>query len=83
MGVSSKGFCWPRSLHFVWPNSGRVFPVIPAQATVSQLAKRQLLLICHSGLDPESISVSGGYVCGCRSKIPCLAGIKSGMTGFE
>jgi ketopantoate hydroxymethyltransferase len=42
---------------------------------MSQLAKRQLLLICHSGLDPESSSVSGGYVSGCR--------VKSGMTGFE
>jgi hypothetical protein len=46
--------------------------VIPAQQTVSQLAKWQLLLFCHSGLDPESSSVSGAYVSGCR--------IKSGMT---
>jgi hypothetical protein len=37
------------------------------------LAKWQLLLFCHSGLDPESSSVSGAYVSGCR--------IKSGMTG--
>jgi ketopantoate hydroxymethyltransferase len=45
---------------------------IPACQTVSQLSKRQMLLFCHSGLDPESSSVSGAYVSGCR--------IKSGMT---
>jgi ketopantoate hydroxymethyltransferase len=45
---------------------------IPALQTVAQLAKRQMLLFCHSGLDPESSSVSGAYVSGCR--------IKSGMT---
>jgi hypothetical protein len=48
----------------------------------------------HSGLDPwfdrlttlskvegESSSFSKSYVNGCRSKIPSLAGIESGMTG--
>jgi len=33
---------------------------IPACQTVSQLTKRQFLLICHSGLDPESIVIAGG-----------------------
>jgi len=59
---------------------------IPAFQTVSQLAKWQLLLFCHFGLDPwfdrlttlskvegESSAVSCAYVSGCR--------IKSGMTG--
>ena len=32
---------------------------ILAYQTVSQLAKRRMLLFCHSGLDPESIAVSG------------------------
>jgi hypothetical protein len=44
----------------------------PAQQTVSQLANLHLALFCHSGLDPESISVSATYASGCR--------IKSGMT---
>ena len=33
-------------------------PVIPTKQTVSQLAKLQLLLYRHSGLDPESSAVS-------------------------
>jgi hypothetical protein len=53
------------------PRSIRFLP--PPLQTVSQLAERQMLLFCHSGLDPESISVSGAYVSGCR--------IRSGMTG--
>jgi hypothetical protein len=47
--------------------------VTPVFETVSELAKSQMLLFCHSWLDPESISVSGAYVSGCR--------IKSSMTG--
>jgi hypothetical protein len=45
---------------------------IPAYETVSQLAKRQMLLFCHSGLDPESSVFLTSQVAGCR--------IKSGMT---
>ena len=60
--------------------------VTPSQQTVSQVANLQMLLICHSGLDPwldrlttlskvegESSLVSGSCVSGCQSK--------SGMTG--
>jgi hypothetical protein len=39
---------------------------------VSQFVKLHRLLFCHSGLDPESSSVSRHSVSGCR--------IKSGMT---
>ena len=45
---------------------------IPACETVSPLRQLQILLFCHSGLDPESSAVSNAYVSGCR--------IKSGMT---
>jgi hypothetical protein len=45
---------------------------IPAFQTVSQLAKKQMWFFCHSGLDPESIAISGAYFSGCR--------IRSGMT---
>jgi hypothetical protein len=51
------------------------------------------MLFCHSGLDPwfdrlttlskvegESSGFLAPYIPGCRSKIPSLAGIKSGMT---
>ena len=55
------------------PNSKPDVTVIPANQTVSQLAKLYLLLYRHSGLDPESSAVSRPYVSGCR--------IKSGMTG--
>jgi len=44
----------------------------PAFEAVSQLKNMHMLLICHSGLDPESSSVSATYASGCR--------IKSGMT---
>ena len=53
---------------------------IPAFQGGSQLAILHLLLFRHSGLDPESSVVSRRSVSGCRSKIPFLAGIKSGMT---
>jgi hypothetical protein len=66
---------------------------IPAFQAASQLSERQIFLSCHSGLDPrfdrltalskvegESSSFSAPYNPGCRSKIPFLAGIKSGMT---
>jgi hypothetical protein len=33
--------------------------VTPAQAAVTQLTKLQMLLFCHSGLDPESSAVHG------------------------
>jgi hypothetical protein len=46
---------------------------IPACEIVLELPKGQMLLFCHSGLDPESSAVSGAYVSGCR--------IRSGMTG--
>jgi len=36
------------------------------------IENRQMLLFCHSGLDPESSAVSDSWVSGCR--------IKSGMT---
>jgi hypothetical protein len=38
-------------------------------------------LITLSEVEGESSSFSKSYVTGCRSKIPSLAGIKSGMTG--
>jgi hypothetical protein len=67
---------------------------ISAFQSVSQLAKLQMLLFCHSGLDPwfdrlttlskvegESSAVSRCYVSGC----PCIGMrdrlLKSGMTG--
>jgi len=66
--------------------SSHTFAVILAKEIVLELPKGQMLLFCHSGLDPwfdrlttlskvegESIAVSGAYVSGCR--------IRSGMTG--
>jgi len=44
----------------------------PACQTVSQLANLQMLLVCHSGLDPESSAASGSYVSGCRICHPGL-----------
>jgi len=49
----------------------------PVKEAVSQLTKLQLLLLCHSGLDPESSAFAGCQDSGCR--------IRSGMTssGFR
>jgi hypothetical protein len=45
---------------------------VPAEQNMLQLVKLSLLLICHSGLDPESSAVLKFSDSGCR--------IKSGMT---
>jgi hypothetical protein len=41
---------------------------IPAFQAVSQLPKMQMLLFCHSGLDPESTAVPAPCAPGCRFK---------------
>jgi hypothetical protein len=56
---------------------------IPVEQIVSQLSKPQIRPYRHSGLDPESSAVSGSQVAGCRSKIPSLEGISSGMMGVQ
>jgi hypothetical protein len=73
-----------------------VFRIPLAVSALSQLKKIQIVLYCHSGLDPwfdrlttlsnvegESSTFRTRHPNGCRSKIPSSAGIKSGMTGSK